>query len=233
MSGRNRSRSHLLVPLVLLLVLMLFGCDRFSLLDQFEFVGRSGTDSLALSLGVNTLRPGESCPLYPARGTPPYSYAAIASDLYSAGNPVDPGAIETDSDPARYTAGESIGKVTIRLSDSAGGQADAVVTILPWEPRSLSADGSFGGPQAVSLSWEYDFPGHIEGFRLERLKEEETNFTDITSTVDIIESSIDPDTKSYECIDSSASPQNNTYRLYAAAGQYRSAYSQASGKGNP
>jgi hypothetical protein len=97
-------------------------------------------------------------------------FSVSAPDLYSAGNPIDKGSIDADSDPARYVAGNSIGKVTIRLSDGKGKHVDTTVTVLPWEPKNFSVIRTTSPPK-VKLHWEYEgVPGYIEGFLLFRAK---------------------------------------------------------------
>lgn len=141
-------------------------------------------------------------------------FSVSAPDLYSAGNPIDKGSIDADSDPARYVAGNSIGKVTIRLSDGKGKHVDTTVTVLPWEPKNFSVIRTTSPPK-VKLHWEYEgVPGYIEGFLLFRAKGGQpfVEYSDVLSAdMSMVE---DPENN----------PQNVTYRLYAVAGEYRSAY---------
>ncbi|MBN2445013.1 MAG: hypothetical protein JXJ04_26900 [Spirochaetales bacterium] len=199
---------------ILVLMLMITGCDSFSLLDQFE---KTEDNSLKLIVQNSTLKPGGVSLLYPGGGEPPYSYAILIDNLYDDGHPSDPGFIMNQ----RYTAGFSIGKVKIHLTDNAGNSVDSPVTILPWKPQNFIADGTVSGPQTVTLTWDYFSPGYIGGFRILRSYDGRP-FEEIATIGSLI--------RTYP--DKSANPQMNYYRIYAVAGIYASEYAEASGMGS-
>ena len=201
--------------LVVILILTLSGCDDFSLPGQFTL--------LSLTLEKSVVRPGETCNLTAREGTPPYSASASAGNLYNDGiNAADPGSVKD----MVYKAGQSIGTVKILLSDSAGHRTEAMITVLPWEPHDFMADGIYGGPKEVKLTWKNTTPGFISGFKLLRSTDVDP-FTPVTDAV------IDNGGESYSCIDTKAVQPMNYYRLYAVAGDYESSYVEASAKGNP
>lgn len=120
------------VALVIVFLLIAAGCDSFSLLDQFQ----KGLDNgLGLSMEKSSVKPGEVSALYPSGGTAPYTFAVIADSLYDDGvHATDTGTIANQN----YTAGNSIGTVKVRVTDSTGKSAESVITILPWGPENFS-----------------------------------------------------------------------------------------------
>jgi hypothetical protein len=191
--------------------------------DDYQSPYAEGSESLDLMMQKSTMKPGETCILYPEEGTPPYSLAIDtgSSSLYDDGvHLLDPGAI-TD---ATYSAGNSIGIVPILLSDSAGHAARAQISVLPWAPQGLEADGSYGNPFQVQLRWTYTIPGNIGGFRIERSLTGGPPFTLIASPAVTENSYVD---------DSAQKDFLNYYRIYAVAGDYWSDYAEKSAKGKP
>jgi len=114
-------------------------------------------------LGMNPLDPsveeGESISFAGYGGSPAYSYTLTVSGSGGAIN----------SATGRYTAGHSIGTSidTVRVSDSAADSVETSVTVVPAAPTDLVADGAFGGPQDIRLTWT-DNSQSEDGFRIER-----------------------------------------------------------------
>jgi hypothetical protein len=194
----------------IIILLSVAGCDSFSLLDQFS-------RGLSLVLQKSTVKPGEQSLLYPGGGIEPYSFAVVAENLYDTGQTSDPGTIMNHV----YTAGESIGTVKIWLTDSVGNHVEKQITVLPWKPLNFNVNGYAPGPTTIELFWTYNSPGYIEGFRILRSKDGGP-FEEIFWT----------GSSTWCYADESASPQENTYRLYAVAGEFESVYAVGSAYGN-
>ena len=80
-----------------------------------------------------------------------------------------------------FVAPLSLGESTVRVTDSTLPtplSADATVSIAPLAPSGLSADGAFGGPQDVRLTW-FDGATGEDGFSVERDDGEGSGFLEI------------------------------------------------------
>lgn len=192
----------MLLPAIVSLSIVLAGCDSFSLIGQFRRVS-----SLGLTLQKASVQQGETISLYPAGGTPPYSFGLEAGNLYYSGTL---GSITNQS----YTAGTSIGTVTIHLIDSDGDTADSSVTIIPPTPTGLSAlpDPS-ASPNDIDVTWNlYATPLLISGLEIERSLDGVT-FASLTN----------PSSGTTLFVDQPLTPgQMYYYRIYAVSGAFRS-----------
>jgi hypothetical protein len=134
----------------------LSGCDSYNLLDQFR-------RSVAVELAVqqSSLEQGETTTLYPSGGTPPYSFAVIADNIYASGTY---GSVTGEV----YTAGTAIGTVTIHLVDSAGATTNATIMLIPPAP-TISSVTSSGSPPKNTVTWaSYGSTSKIGGFVIQR-----------------------------------------------------------------
>ncbi|MDX9958649.1 MAG: hypothetical protein RBT68_09440 [Spirochaetia bacterium] len=205
-----------------MVLIILGGCDSYSLLDQFIL-----NSELRLTPQSTTLKPGETSLLYLEGGTAPYLLYATNGGVYDDGTALDLGSIDDSAPSYSYTAGNSIGPVTIRFSDSLGFATSTTITVVPHAPDSVIADGTIVGPQTVEITWSYPFPDKIQGFRIMR-SQDGTTFTvlDGAESLPRLPTSF---------VDGTASPSSmNYYVVYAIAGSYQSANSiEASAWGNP
>jgi hypothetical protein len=195
------SRNSYRLFFIIALSLTIGACDDFSLFDQFQ-----NTGGLSLTLQRNVVEQDESIALYPAGGTQPYSYAVMENDLFYAGDTPSHASNENNT----FHAGNSIGRVTIRLSDADGHSIDNYVTIRPRAVHNFSVNSTVSN--TIAVSWTYPPPPPIIRFRIERSIEGaafqviaspgsgETTYTD---------KGLNPD-KTY------------TYRMYAVADEYLS-----------
>lgn len=97
--------------------------------------------------------------------------------------------------------------IDITVTDDGGvrDSATATVQIVPATPTNLVADGSFGGPKEIRLTWSDNSNGE-DGYRIER-----TGGSDGPFQVDL-----DPNTTSY--VDGDLQPNTGyTYRVFATA----------------
>ena len=209
--------------LLLTMVSIILGaCDSYSLLDHFSLNG-----GLGLTSQTGTLRPGESSLLYPEGGTAPYSLYAIDGGLYDDGTPPDFGTIVDGASQYSFTAGNSIGPITIRLGDSLGLATSTTITVLPNAPVSGSAIRVTGNNSQVVITWSYPFPDNrIQGFRILRSRNGAA-FTTLAGAEALPKSQT-------SFTDTAAHPSGpNIYRVYAFAGPYQStSYAEAGVPGN-
>jgi len=164
------------------------------------------TFSLSLTLQKGSVQQGETISLYPVGGAPPYSFGLVAANLYYTGTL---GSITNQA----YTAGTSIGNVTIHLTDADGSSVDSQVTIIPPTPTSFNVQNNTGGPgNDLLLSWGYGNTSLSSGFQIQRSTDGVT-FTDLVSQP----------TTATSYVDSPLNPgQTYYYRMYAVAGPYQS-----------
>jgi hypothetical protein len=87
-------------------------------------------------------------------GTPPYNFSVLG-----------PGSINASS--GLFTAPSTLGASTVRVTDSSNATSDATVDIAPAAPTNLDANGSFGTPQDLRLTWTDNAAGE-SGFKIER-----------------------------------------------------------------
>ncbi len=200
---------------------ILGGCDSYSLLDQFALHG-----GLRITPQSSTLRPGESSPLYLEGGTAPYSLYSVNGGLYDDSTAFDLGTLDDVGPAYSYTAGDSIGPVTIRLGDSLGFSTSATITVVPHAPTLVNADGFYGGPSEIQITWNYPYADKIAGFTILRSKSGAA-FTTLVGAESLPKSQT-------SFIDTGASPSTmNIYRVYAFAGQHLSGYGESGSIGNP
>lgn len=208
--------------LLTMVSIFLGACDSYSLLDHFSLNG-----GLGLTSQTGTLRPGESSLLYPEGGTAPYSLYAIDGGLYDDGTPPDFGTIVDGTSQYSFTAGNSIGPITIRLGDRLGLATSTTITVLPNAPASGSANRVTGNNSQVVITWSYPFPDNrIQGFRILRSRNGAT-FTTLAGAEALPKSQT-------SFTDTAAHPSGpNIYRVYAFAGPYQStSYAEAGVPGN-
>lgn len=206
MKGRPRS----LLPLVLLgaLVLVLGGCDSFSLADAYLLPGE-GALALSLKADSETTLRGGTVGLTATGGTSPYSFAVSDVDLYAGTSGAGIGSVTG----LNYIAGGAIGKVRITMTDAAGGTAFAYVTVLP--PAPTITDGKrTGSGNTVQLTWSYPETAIIDKYRLE-LSVDGQAYSSLVTTVKTA--------TSYGPYNSLVTTSTYSYRLYAVSGTYESA----------
>ena len=216
-----RARPSLIAAACIALVL-LAGCDSYSLLDSFTIAEPPAAEpepdpdpepvpELTLDVGVTELQPGESTTLTPTGGTEPYSWVLLKGDHYytDSSNPI--GSVTANT----YTAGNSIGTVTVRLRDSTGSMKEAVITVIPPAPTDFSVTKS--GTGSLTIAWTYANTDYISGFKLFR----SVNGADSTeipvpgkTTTSVTQTSlIKPNTYTYYLAAVAVSPAGATYRL--------------------
>ncbi|MFP4564796.1 MAG: hypothetical protein ACLFRY_15970, partial [Spirochaetia bacterium] len=138
-------------------------------------------------------------------GSPPYSFSVASGQ----------GSINSSS--GTFSAPSSIGTSTVRVTDSLSNINDASVQIAPAAPTELVADGSFGGPHVIRLTWADNSSGE-DGFKIER-KTPGGDFSEVATA--------DPNTTTYD--DDSLSPsQFYGYRVRAYSGSVHSGFSNES-----
>ena len=191
-----RGRSALITAAFSLLILA-GGCDSFSLTDQFDKSLASadpaptnptptdpGTtptdpiptdpipvvDPLVLELSSTELLRQETADLNPSGGTPPYkNYHRFEVDLPYKDLSDPLGTIDASGSQHTFTAGKSIGKVKLRVVDSAGKTAETFVTIIPPAVASLAVAPA--GMYTLKLTWPaYADTALISGIRISILK---------------------------------------------------------------
>jgi hypothetical protein len=88
-------------------------------------------------------------------GAPPYSFSVVPADL---------GAVSSVT--GLFTPLAPVGSTGhVRVQDNDGTIADAAVTIVPGRPGRFRADGAYGGPGELRLSWT-DGSTTEEGFQI-------------------------------------------------------------------
>lgn len=184
------------------LLIPLTGCDNYSLLENYDRTGGlSLTSSSASVESDGTIR------LYAAGGTEPYTWMLVENELAY----IDPlnrlGAISN----SEYTAGNSIGSISVRLRDSAGNTENAIITVIPPSPPDLSVSTYFLHNR-LTLNWTFTCPDQINGFTIFRSKDGEP-FVEVTTTGSGISTYIDTGLSAH-------TPY--TYYLQAVNGAYRS-----------
>lgn len=191
----------------LFFLLVLSGCDSFSILDEFKSGSKAG--QLALSVQQTSVLRGNTTELYPSGGTPPYDFSVMEEtfgDLYFPGTT---GSVSGQT----YTAGTAIGKIKIRVTDAASGSAAVYVTIIPPAPTALNVVRSVD-QKSATVSWSYTEIDIIEKFRLERSMDggafSAIDFPGSGTTSVTYPNSLAPANKTY------------SYRLYAVSGSYES-----------
>jgi hypothetical protein len=195
------------LPAIALLSIVLAGCDSFSILGQFKRI-----PSLSLTVQKSSVQQGETISLYPTGGTPPYSFGVVAGNIFYSGTL---GSVSSQS----YTAGTSIGTVTIHLIDADGNTADSTVTTIAPAPTGFTAgpDPS-ASPNDVDLSWSYATPPLISGFAIERSLDGVT-FTSVTNQ---------PSGATFFLDQPLSQGVTYFYRIYAVSGSFRSLPTSAS-----
>ena len=117
---------------------------------------------LGLSSSSTAVEEGKTASFQAYGGTPPYAYSLAVA---GSGGYIDAGT-------GLYTAGNLVGtaKDRVRVTDSAipaAAVATLDVDVLPTAPSSLVADGSYGGPKDIRLTWT-DNSSSEGGFSIER-----------------------------------------------------------------
>jgi hypothetical protein len=161
---------------------------------------------LAISPVLPSVEEGASLDFSGTGGTPGYVYSLPVAG--SGGSMV----------AGHYTAGLVLGSGvdTVRVTDQngLGASATTTVTVVPATPSNLVADGSFGGPGDLRLTWQ-DNSQTEGGFRIER-KEGAGAFMFVTT--------VGANVTSYN--DSGLSPNTGyTYRVRAYNGPLHSGWS--------
>ena len=206
-----------------MLCLLTFGCDDFSLRQEYamQHTDYEPSDSDDPSDSVLDLNPsttnvlqGSSLELQPEGGQPPYQFSAYADDLAY----LDPDTKSGSFTDNRFNAGRSIGRIHLSAQDSQGIVGDVVITIRPAAPYNPTIT-PVGGSKNLRLEWQHSFPG-IEVFRIERIDQDGTTVNQ--DPVDGDNESGEHE-RSYTLVDNGATSNNEyTYRIYAETGSYRS-----------
>jgi len=169
-----RARPSLIAAACIALVL-LAGCDSYSLLDSFTIAEPPAaepepepTTPVELTLNIessNPLQPGDSIQLYPAGGTVPYTWelSGLPEGFYPDTYTDNITGTITDN---KYTAGHSIGKITVRLRDIAGKTQEKVITVIPPTPV-LSAIAPLGS-KVLKFYWTFPNNDLIDNFQIWR-----------------------------------------------------------------
>ena len=115
--------------------------------------------ALGLSSSSTAVEEGKTASFQAYGGTPPYAYSLVVS---GSGGSIDAGT-------GLYAAGHAVGaaKDRVRVTDQASAMASLDVDVLPAAPSSLVADGSYGGPKDIRLTWT-DNSSSEGGFSIER-----------------------------------------------------------------
>ncbi|MGD9940923.1 MAG: hypothetical protein AB7T74_14085 [Clostridia bacterium] len=200
-----------------MVLIILGGCDSYSLLDQFIL-----NSELRLTPQSTTLKPGETSLLYLEGGTAPYLLYATNGGVYDDGTALDLGSIDDVAPSYSYTAGNSIGPVTIRFSDSLGFSTNATITVLLPIPIILSAERVPGDTSKVRIEWSYPPQYKIQGFRILH-KRDTAEF--VTAVGDVSAESL-PKSPTVFVAFNAQPAQPNTYRVYAIAGPFQSTYAE-------
>lgn len=183
------------------------GCDSYSLLDSFTV----GGTELTWNISSTTLQPGEKTDLNPTGGTAPYSWILVEGDLFYQDSVNKLGSVNDN----KYTAGNSIGTVTIQLWDSKNNMKEAVVTVVPPAPTNLTVTKS--GTGSLTVAWTYTNTEYISGFKLFRTVNgaESTEITVTGNTITSVTQTglIKPNTYTYYLAAVAVSPAGVTYRL--------------------
>ncbi len=199
--------------------LLFAGCDSFSVIDQFSASLSSPTPTPAptpgpggLTLGIQTptLQQNETTLLVPSGGTPPYTYTVLNNQTLSY-----PGTYGTvNAATPEYTAGTSIGTLTIRVIDNPGNHYDATVTVIPPTPTDFQV--VFASSNKGNLSWTYPNTEFITGFEV------------WVSTNSGVSYSLKA-TLGYAATvyTHNGAANTNLYRLYAVSGAYKSLAAEA------
>jgi hypothetical protein len=201
-------RLRSLFPAIVSLSIVLAGCDSFSILGQFRRIS-----SLSLTVQKSSVQQGETISLYPTGGRAPYAFGVVAGNIFYSGTL---GSVSSQ----QYTAGTSIGSVTIHLSDADGNTADSQVTIVPPTPTAFTAAPNPGLPaNDILLTWGYPNTSLISGFEIQESPDGVT-FTNLVSqpagAISYVDPSRTPGTTYY-------------YRMYAVSGPFQSLLTGVSG----
>lgn len=200
-------------------LVLLSVCDSFSLTDQFSrsTVETSTNDNenndieFALALSNISIVVNEQTQLYPLRGTAPYSFAVIGTDLSptTQNNPV--GSVSNFMGNYYYRADTAIGGITIQVVDAENKSASAQVTVLPPKVEGVNVT-QITNTKNAGLSWtSYDKAELIDNFIVRR----EPVFNSGA------EKSIGKVNNSWTDGESNSS-KSYTYNIYAESGTYRS-----------
>ncbi|MDC7231668.1 MAG: hypothetical protein PQJ58_00425 [Spirochaetales bacterium] len=157
------------------MALLLTACQQFTLLDEIRLKSdeTSNTEDDAtdeeteappltqLTLELERVRVNftETIELYPAGGTPPYSYSIEEVDLFYK----DPGGNLGSFTGNTYTAWKSVGKVNIVLEDSGTFVVKKALTLRPPAPHTLA--GSKYDSITAEIEWIFsELEEMIDGF---------------------------------------------------------------------
>lgn len=115
--------------------------------------------ALGLSATSTAVEEGKTADFQAYGGTPPYAYSLAVS---GSGGSIDAGT-------GLYTAGNLVGtaKDRVRVTDGAAASATLDVDVIPAAPTGLVADGTYGGPKDIRLTWT-DNSSSETGFSIDR-----------------------------------------------------------------
>lgn len=170
--------------------------------------------TLVLIPDRNPIHQGERTGLTPSGGSAPRNYQlSVESEnlVYDDG----PGTLVQPPD-GEYIASDSIGVVTIELANHHDTEPETTsldITVLPAPPSDLNASWTPQGKPEVTLSWSYEKPG-IDGFRIERLSEDDTEYR----LIGVVPSAV----REYRDTNGLAPGKWHVYKVFARAGDYDS-----------
>ncbi len=124
--------------------------------QAFAYVTVVATGDLAIIPEAVTVEELQQVTFSASGGSPGYTYSMQA------------GSGSISGQGGLYTAPAAPGTAErVRVTDTAFEYREAIVTVAPAAPTDLAADGSYGGPRDVRLTWT-DNSGGEEGFVVER-----------------------------------------------------------------
>ncbi len=144
------------------------------------------------ALGINPLDPeveeGTAITFMGYGGTPPYFFSLLSGSLGSIGS-------GNGAYTAPAIAGENL--ATVLVTDSLSASECSVITVVPRSPGNLAADGRYGGPQEIRITWT-DRSVVEEGYLIERKIDSSGEFS-LIATVgpdmeDFVDSGLNPNT---------------------------------------
>jgi hypothetical protein len=190
-------------------VLLLAGCDSFSLTD---LLGLPGESDLTLTAAATTAQRNADVALTVSGGTAPYTYSVEAEELYEKTKDSGIGGVYNQT----YTSGGAIGRMKVTVTDAKGESASVYVAVVPPTP-SLSVNRS-GDKKSATISFGgYSAKDAIDKFRLQRAASG-YEFTTIN----------EPSSGSTAYTDNTLDAATTyTYRLYVISGSFASLPSEA------
>ena len=193
--------------------------DGFTVSALVFVLEEGGELALVAESNPETVQQGQVVTLFPSGGETPYTLAVLPGEFeipqgYDGGNGFVSMVIE-NLEYRYFAPAESVGKVTVRVTDQSEPQqtADLTLTILPSTPAGFVANGATGNPRTIRLSWNYSKPG-VDAFDIERVSGGQTDVVTVGGGLrEHLDTELSPNTP-YE------------YRVRARVGDYVSLFSE-------